>query len=291
MNILFDSEKLRQLLNSLYMFTGIQMGIYDKTGKDTNIFGRHTDFCRIINQSPEGHRRCEHCDELAVKTCMELRNHYSYRCHAGLCETIIPIFSNSEPMAFLSFGQILDDSPYRTQWENTLATLSWYQGDILELRECFFRLERMSREKQRAFEDILEAVALYIPLEGIIMTTDLSDQQRLEMYINEHYTEKLSLARISHDLNMGSTKLCSLAKKLTGEGSITKMVSARRIAEAKTLLVNENLTITQIAERVGFSDYNYFTNVFRKTTGVTPTAYRKMVTNNMHIFDGADKKR
>lgn len=291
MNILFDSEKLNQLLSSLYMFTGIQTSIYDKTGRDTNIFGRHSDFCRMINQCPEGHRRCEHCDALAVKTSTELRSHYSYRCHAGLCETIIPIFSNGEPMAFLSFGQLLDDAPYRTQWENTLSTLSWYPGDILELRECFFRLERLSRDKQRAYENILEAIALYIPLEGIIMTTELSDQQRLEMYINEHYTEKLSLERISRDLNMGSTKLCSLAKKLTGEGSITKMVASRRIAEAKTLLVNENLTITQIAERVGFSDYNYFTNVFRKTVGLTPTAYRKTVTHNMHVFDGIDKKR
>ena len=291
MNILFDSEKLNQLLGSLYMFTGIQTSIYDKTGRDTNIFGRHSDFCRMINQCPEGHRRCEHCDALAVKTSTELRSHYSYRCHAGLCETIIPIFSNGEPMAFLSFGQLLDDAPYRTQWENTLSTLSWYPGDILELRECFFRLERLSRDKQRAYENILEAIALYIPLEGIIMTTELSDQQRLEMYINEHYTEKLSLERISRDLNMGSTKLCSLAKKLTGEGSITKMVASRRIAEAKTLLVNENLTITQIAERVGFGDYNYFTNVFRKTVGLTPTAYRKTVTHNMHVFDGTDKKR
>lgn len=189
MNILFDSEKLNQLLSSLYMFTGIQTSIYDKTGRDTNIFGRHSDFCRMINQCPEGHRRCEHCDALAVKTSTELRSHYSYRCHAGLCETIIPIFSNGEPMAFLSFGQLLDDAPYRTQWENTLSTLSWYPGDILELRECFFRLERLSRDKQRAYENILEAIALYIPLEGIIMTTELSDQQRLEMYINEHYTE------------------------------------------------------------------------------------------------------
>lgn len=291
MNILFDSEKLNQLLGSLYMFAGIQTSIYDKTGKDTNLFGRHSDFCRMINQCPEGHRRCEHCDALAVETSTELRSHYSYRCHAGLCETIIPIFSNGEPMAFLSFGQLLDDAPYRTQWENTLSTLSWYPGDIMELRECFFRLERLSRDKQRAYENILEAIALYIPLEGIIMTTELSDQQRLEMYINEHYTEKLSLERISRDLNMGSTKLCSLAKKLTGEGSITKMVASRRIAEAKTLLLNENLTITQIAERVGFSDYNYFTNVFRKTVGLTPTAYRKTVTHNMHVFDGTDKKR
>lgn len=84
---------------------------------------------------------------------------------------------------------------------------------------------------------------------------------------------------------MGTTKLCALAKKLTGEGSVTKMISARRIAEAKALLANENLSITQIAEQVGFSDYSYFTNVFRKTTSLTPTAYRKSLEQDMTSLD------
>ncbi len=275
MNIVFNSEKLQRLLSNLYMFAGIQTNIYDKTGRDIQVFGKHTDFCRLINDTPDGHRRCTECDCQAVQTCTERRGVYSYRCHAGLSEVVLPIFFDGEPMAFLAFGQLLDERPYAEQWEFAARSLTWYPGDIEELQEAFFRLTRMSSARRRAYEEILEAIALYIRLEGIIMTTELSDQQRLKMYIDEKYAEKLSLAKICEDLRMGSTKVCSLAKKISGDGSVVKMITARRIAEAKTLLLNTNLTVSQISGRVGFSDYNYFTGVFKKTTGQTPTEYRR----------------
>lgn len=285
MNILFNSQRLRQLLGSLYLLSGIHTNIYDKNGRDIGVFGSPSEFCRLIQQTPEGRRRCEHCDAMAAAVCMEKKRFYTYRCHAGLCETILPIFSRGETVAFLAFGQVLDGQPQQVQWERTLQALSWYGEDREPLREAFFRLEQVPGEKQQAYEQILEAAALYISQEGIILSTEPSEQQRLEIYINDHFREKLSLDQIARDLNMGTTKLCSLAKKLTGEGSVTKMINARRIAEAKTLLANENLSITQIAEQVGFSDYNYFTNVFRKTTSLTPTAYRKGLEQNMTSLD------
>ena len=110
----------------------------------------------------------------------------------------------------------------------------------------------------------------------MIRTAQPSDEQRLEEYIDTHYMEKLSLARMAAELNMGTTKLCALAKRLTGEGSITAMTARRRIAEAKTLLLDRDLSVAQIAERVGFSDYNYFTKTFKKLVGVTPSQYKKM---------------
>ncbi len=275
MSIVFNSEKLRRLLSDLYLISGIQTDIYDKTGRDIRVSDGHTDFCRLINASPEGHRRCVECDCRAVKACAEHRSGYSYRCHAGLNEEILPILFEGEPVAFLAFGQFTDDRPYPEQWEFTSCAISWYDGDLAELRDAFFRLQRVSTAKRHAYKEILEIIALYVCAEGIIMTTEPSDQQRLKMYIDEKYAEKLSLAKICKDLNMGSTKVCALAKKISGDGSVVKMITARRIAEAKTLLLNSSMTVSRIAGRVGFSDYNYFTSVFKKTVGVTPTEYRR----------------
>lgn len=277
MNILVNSEKLRKLLTSLYMIAGIQTNIYDEHGEDIKLFGNHADFCRIINSTAAGHERCVQCDRAAVKCCAESRKPYRYRCHAGLKEVIIPIFDSGKPVAFLAFGQVLDDTPYREQWNHTLTTLSWYDGDILELRDCFWRLIQLSDDKMHAYEDILCALTSYIQLERIICSTELSDEQRLEEYIDKHYMEKLSLKKISDDLHMGTTKLCALAKKLSGDGSVTKLTTNRRIAEAKILLYNKRLSVAEIAERVGFSDYNYFTKMFKKTVGVTPSQYRKQL--------------
>lgn len=275
MNILFDNEQLIRLLTNLYTLTGIQSNIFDLTGKDITISGEHKDFCRLINACPEGHTRCESCDAQAVSECAKTQKFYSYRCHAGLCENIFPIFSDGVPVAYLVFGQLLSENPVEEQWQKTAATLDWYQGDIEELRAAFFRLKQYSEQEITAHAEIMEALAHYIQLKGMIRATEHNDLQRLEAYLDEHYMEKLSLASISSQLHIGRTKLCALAKNLSNGQTLTYIITERRINAAKKMLLQSNTPISAIAEAVGISDYNYFSKVFRSMTGTTPSAFRK----------------
>ena len=47
------------------------------------------------------------------------------------------------------------------------------------------------------------------------------------------------------------------------------------ILETQRLLLREDMPISAVAEKVGFSDYNYFTKIFKAFEGITPSAYRK----------------
>ena len=283
MNVLFNNEKLRQLLLNLYELVGLQTNIFDTSGKDIQLFGKHARFCRIMNDDPEGHRRCEECDYKAVRACSERRQPYFYKCHAGLQEAILPIFDSGDIVAFMVFGQALDNSPRKLQWDNTVSKLSWYKGDMEQLQEAYSELVQLTPAKRKAYAEVLEGITSYIQLEGIIRSANFSDQQRLEMYIDEHYMEKLSLKTISEALGIGTTKLCALAKKLDVDGSITKLISVRRVEAAKVLLLKENSSIAEIAERVGFSDYNYFTKIFKKIVGCTPSEYRKLKNEGISV--------
>ena len=74
---------------------------------------------------------------------------------------------------------------------------------------------------------------------------------------------------------MGTTKLCSLAKKLSGGSTLTHVIDERRINAAKKLLIRSDAPVSAVAEEVGYSDYNYFTKIFKSLTDLTPSAYRK----------------
>ena len=275
MNVLFNSNRLSELLNNLQLLTGIWVNIFDAEGKDIRLFGNASAFCQRIQADPEGRRRCEDCDARAVEKCAALGRAYQYRCHAGLKEIVVPIYDQGVPIAYMVFGQLLDDTPQKQQWEATVKTLGWYGGDMLELKDAFGQIRQYSEREIKAFTEILEALTHYVLLEGMIHSAQYTDQQKLEMYIDQHYMEKLSLKQISRDLNMGTTKLCAVAKKLSGDGSVTRLISQRRVQAAKRLLLREDIPISSVAERVGFSDYNYFTKIFKTIEGVTPSAYRK----------------
>ncbi|MGM9661777.1 MAG: PocR ligand-binding domain-containing protein [Oscillospiraceae bacterium] len=276
MNILFNDDRLLRLITNLQTLTGIRANILDVNGKDIHLnISDHKSFCRRIGTLPEGRARCEACDARAVAACSGTRSVYSYRCHAGVCETVFPVCEGGVPIAFLVFGQLLDDSPMEQQWETARATLDWYPGDLEELRRDFFRFRQYSRREIEAYTEILKALASYIQLEGMIRTAEHTDMQKLEIYLDAHYMEKLSLQTISRELHIGRTKLCALAKQLSGGETLSRMIAQRRVEAAKAMLLQEDAPISAVAEAVGFSDYNYFTKIFKSFTGMTPTLFRR----------------
>jgi two-component system, response regulator YesN len=93
-------------------------------------------------------------------------------------------------------------------------------------------------------------------------------------YIRMNLNQDLSLDSISGSLNLNSYELSRQFKKETGK-NITEYINNRRINEALYILENDNISITDVAFTVGFNDVNYFTKVFKKLKGITPSEYRK----------------
>jgi two-component system, response regulator YesN len=93
-------------------------------------------------------------------------------------------------------------------------------------------------------------------------------------YIRMNLNQDLSLDSISGSLNLNSYELSRQFKKETGK-NITEYINSRRINEALYILENDNISITDVAFTVGFNDVNYFTKVFKKLKGITPSEYRK----------------
>ncbi len=275
MNALFDEKRLRKLIANLNILTSVPANVLDAQGLDRYLFGGHPPFCRAVNADPEGHERCIACDVWKVKSYTSDGGFQFYRCHLGICEAIMPLYSKDDPLAYLIFGCFLDSSPIEEQWAHTRALLDWWQGDLDGLHRAFLQFRQFSAEELRAYAETLEALAAYIRLEGLISSAEQSDLQRLELYLDQHYMEKLSLAVMSKDLHIGRTKLCALAKELSGGRTLSWLIAQRRIDAAKRLLVQSTLPISAVAEEVGIDDYNYFSKVFRAVTGVTPSLFRK----------------
>lgn len=276
MNVLFDQEQLTRLIGSLQTLTGIRANILDNVGRDICLTSGHSAFCERINADPAGHARCLACDAAAARVCAGQPRFYYYRCHAGLREAMLPLYSNdpARPIAYLMFGQFLENGSVEAQWEAARSSLGWYP-DPESLRQPFFALHQYPADTLRAYSEIVEALAAYIRLKGMILPAAQSDLQRLEVYLNEHYTEKLSLALLCDQLQIGRTRLCRLAKELSGGHTLSWLLAQRRIEAAKALLRQSNLPVSAVAERVGISDYNYFSRLFRSVTGTTPRKYRE----------------
>lgn len=93
-------------------------------------------------------------------------------------------------------------------------------------------------------------------------------------YIRKHYSEKLSLYDIAENAHLSEGYLCARFSKELGK-SFLEYLNEIRIEEAKILLKQADLKVYEIAEKVGFSNTKYFTDVFKKITGITPLKYKE----------------
>lgn len=92
--------------------------------------------------------------------------------------------------------------------------------------------------------------------------------------IDEHYREPLSVDAIAASLHISRKYLCSLMEETVGI-STKEYLLCRRVDAASELLLHTDLTISEIAERVGYADYTQFSRLFRRKKGVSPLLFRK----------------
>lgn len=92
--------------------------------------------------------------------------------------------------------------------------------------------------------------------------------------IREHYMEDISLTSLSAKYNISLGHLSKMIKESLSV-NFSDYIASLRIQRAKELLRDDRLSIQEIAEIVGYNDYFYFTKVFKRVEGISPSKYRK----------------
>lgn len=98
--------------------------------------------------------------------------------------------------------------------------------------------------------------------------------QEVARYISENFAQELTLDDVARMACIERTYFSKRFKKLTGVG-FYEYLTQTRLREAERLLRQTQLSIGEVAERCGFSGSNYFADVFRRHSGLPPTAYRR----------------
>lgn len=146
-----------------------------------------------------------------------------------------------------------------------------------------FSIENINKEKKIHFEiyskifEILQIVCDHIKISSANDVYIPGDNPTVEIlhYINEHFTENISIEDISHKFNMSESSISHKFKKYANK-SIYEYILYKRIIMAKELMYSD-LSLTEIAFKCGFYDYSNFLRVFIKQTNKTPKEYRTQV--------------
>lgn len=99
----------------------------------------------------------------------------------------------------------------------------------------------------------------------------------VQAYVDIHYAQPLTLTSLAELFHVSPSHLSRSFKKKTKK-TLISYITDRRMEAASRLLAEGGKAVTAVALQVGYDDYSYFSNVFRRHFGTSPRAYRKDAT-------------
>lgn len=141
------------------------------------------------------------------------------------------------------------------------------QENAMKLLENCFSFQELHQNLIKKTELLYEAALSYVPENSTIYL--------IKDYIRTHYSdESLSVCDIGNQVFLSTSYVCTYFKNETGQ-TINQYLTDFRIKKAKELLADFRFQITDISNKVGYSNGNYFSKSFKKLTGLSPSEYRE----------------
>ena len=194
---------------------------------------------------------------------------------------------NAQPLEYIVMG--IDGIELATDENSNGQFCILDHFESVEISSCFRNILREMELKNTGYEDICQAY-MEILIIRLMRNTSLSVQTELQAtstnrqcaavrrYIDLHFKEPLTLDLLSEEAHINKYYLSHAFKREYGVSPINYLIS-RRIDESKYLLAETDLSMTQISQLLGFSSLSYFSQVFRKTQGVSPLEFRQSSKN------------
>lgn len=95
-------------------------------------------------------------------------------------------------------------------------------------------------------------------------------------YIDQHLASDLTLSALAEEFDKNASYLSNTFKKEVGD-TLTNYIGKQRIQTSLRYFNTTNMTVAEVAEAVGISDFGYFSKLFKKHVGVSPREYKKML--------------
>ena len=148
-------------------------------------------------------------------------------------------------------------------------------GLNVDFAQAFFNsLPLVDEQRLNSISNIASMLVKYILLENMLKPDLSQNMQRTIKYIDENLDKPLSVKRISKDVNVSKSVLYKNFHSRFN-CTLSEYINSQRIERSTLLLLNTDLSVDEISQKVGFSNASYFSKTFKKQMGTSPLKYRK----------------
>lgn len=270
-----NKDSLLNLMIDFNLLTGLKLALFDADGNEILSYPQnHCPFCHTVRSIKAGELACLASNEKSFKRCQITQKLEIFTCHTGLIEATAPLIDNGTIIGYIMFGQVTDNNNKGDVVNILDKALRNYIDDSYGVNADIFNVTYKSTDQILAAAKILEACTFYVLLKDMVSIQRETFIENLNTFLIEHLSEDLTIDRLTSEFHISKNKLYDSCNRYLSTG-IAEHIKQLRINEAKRLLRDTSLSVTEISCKVGFNDYNYFCRVFKKIAGIPANKYRK----------------
>jgi AraC-like DNA-binding protein/ligand-binding sensor protein len=235
-------------------------------------------FCAMLAETSRACAACLQVQQELAETATHAAR--TVVCGAGLSETAVPVRMGDQLIGFLTTGQVFGKKPTEPQFKRTVKLLAEWgvPTAAADWREMYFATRVVAAREHASVVKLLTIFAQHLSLVSNQVFVQEQYQElplitRAKAFIRLHQREKLTLNQVAQAVNASTFYLCKVFKKAAGM-HFTDYVARVRTEQAKLLLLNPNLRVSEIAFETGFQSLTHFNRVFKRILGRSPTDYR-----------------
>lgn len=244
-------------------------------------------YCLYVKTNPNLWRECIYLKRQILHKLEAHKGPFYGVCHCGVGEYVSPIYCHDRVAGYVSIGCFPPDS---NKLDRRFRSISRRYGFSEERLRSSYAQHVCPKDPPNALLAAVDTLALLlscllddVQLGNLELSSGQTQQQiilqRAMEYLHTRYIRSITMDDLAQFCKYSKSHLQHLFRKQYGT-TITAYLEALRMEKARTLLQNSELSIQQIAHRVGYRDPNYFTAVFSKSHGTSPTAFRQRHNTN-----------
>ncbi len=238
-------------------------------------------YCSLLRKKLGLERVCLTCDRENREKTLKSGKLVTYTCHSGLLEAVYPLFSSGRHLGYAMIGQIRIDRTaepaYNTFWREKFG------NDQLE--KAFYQLPVYSKKQ------IDHILGLFVPLMDYIVEHEFITSQRHRLveklleYLQYRSYSAIKISEAADYLGKSPSTITHTLRELTGK-SFKEFCIEYRLRQAEKLMRQcPGITVREAADSCGYGDPFYFSRIFSKYRGITPSEFLRGHTISEDAFD------
>jgi AraC-like DNA-binding protein len=274
LEIILD-EDIQNIFDHYAACFNMSILFYAPDGKILRRSKKNSAFCELIQNKIFGREKCITLDETKRRECLEKKGIVSYRCHAGIEEAIAPIYIEKKLAGYAMIGQ------FRSTKHISSKLCTKCSGKTRKKLEIAFEeLPYFPPSKVKDILGLFSVISEYIVAREMIVLKGDRLINRTQDWISNNFHRKITLAEAAKHTGRSCSTLSHQFRQKLGLSFQEAVINARLDRAEQYFRENPELSIQEVAAKIGYDDQYYFSRIYKKYRLRPPRDYRNYIRKN-----------